>query len=193
MFPIILERDTPIINWSAQGLWPTTETNLGANTANVRSDGILHPDYATTWLSDKTGALTAELAVCSGVHLAGPKPGIDFTPYQVSVVAMASDPRIRPYLFCAVSPAAITTDATGDVVSNVRVLGFAPPPNSEYGSTMEKEVTFIANVKTADRGMCIAVGMLSGLTGSANNRSMVRLSVRRLIGVQPSIIDTRKL
>lgn len=192
MFPIILERDTPIIDWSAQATWPTVETNLGANTAEVRSDGILHPDYGTMWISDKTGSVTAELAVCAGVHLAGPMDGLDYTAYQVSVVAMGSDPRIRPYLFMGVSPAVITSDATGDTVSNINVLGFADAPTPDYGSTMEKEVTFITKVKTADRGLCIGVGMLAGLFGSANNRAMVRMSVRRLIGVNPSVLDTRK-
>lgn len=193
MFPLILERDTPIIDWSAQATWPTGFTNLGANTAEVRSDGLLHADFATMWISDKTGAVTAELAVCAGVHLAGPKDGAEYTPYQVSVVAMASDPRVRPYLFMGVSPATITADAAGDTVSNINILGFADAPTPDYGATMEKEVTFVTKVKTADRGLCIAVGMLSGLFASANNRAMVRMSVRRLIGVQPPIHDTRKL
>ncbi len=192
MFPIIFERDTPIIDWPSQSLWATTLTDIGNNTANVRSNGVLNPDYATLFSYSFAGVITTTLSACLGVHLAGPQPGSEFTAYQVSVVAMALDPVLRPYVFMGESPASITTAAGGDVVTDIHALGWGDTPGTT-GAKMEKEVTFVVNVNTADRGICVGVGLMAGITNSLSRRAMVRLCVRRLVGPQPRVIDVRKL
>lgn len=192
MFPIILERDTPIIDWSAYVDWATTLSSLNAASFNVRSDGLLKGDYGSLYSKANTGVITAGNVTCAGVHLPGPEPGVEFTPYAVSCIAMAEDDDVRPLMFIGESPVTITSDVTGDVVTGIRMLGFAHAVGDQ-GSHMEREMTVVVTELTADRALCFGVAMAAGSTGGATAAGMVSLSVRRLIGPGPRIVDARKL
>lgn len=192
MFPIILERDTPIIDWQSYLEWCDTEMVAATQTGKVRSDGVLKVHYGTLDSVGSTGAITARKSVCLGLHITGPEPGVEFTPYSVSVVAMAADKNVRPYLFVAESPAVITNDADGDTVTDLRLLGLGPTPGTD-GANLEKDVTVVVTEKTADRALCFGVGMMAGVAGGLDVRGYFRLSVRRLVGPGPRIVDARKL
>lgn len=187
MFPIILERDTPIIDWPTYQLWCTSLSNPFAGSLLVRSDGILKLDSASIDANDDTGVITSDLATCIGLHLTGPEPGTELTPYSVSCVAASEDPDVRPFLFVAESPASITSAAGGNTVTDVRYLGFGNK------NTLDKEVTIVAAENTLDRGICFGVGMWGHGGPGADEAGMVRLCVRRLIAPGPRVVDTRKL
>lgn len=192
MFPIILERDAPVIDWLADGLWATSTSNVTSASWFVRSDGLVKLDYGTLNVRAATVALAASKLVAAGIHITQPEPGEEFTPYAISCVAMGVDPNVRPVLFVGESPATITNDATGDVVTEVRFLAFGDTPGT-YGSSMEKEVVLVINENTVPRALCIGVAMMSGTSSALAAAALVRLSVRRLIGVNPPIHDSRKL
>lgn len=191
MLPRILERDTHIIDWPTAVAWCTTTGDPAGGTHTVRSDGLVGADYKTMTTRALTGAIAAGTVICNGVHLAGPMTGAEFTPYAISVMAMAEDNNVRPYLFIAESPATITSDAGGDACAQVRYLAFGDGPET-YGGKLNADMIIAVTEKTADRNICIGVAMLAGTTGGATNGGLVQLSVRRLIGPGPRVVDVRK-
>lgn len=194
MYPIILERDTPIINWATVHLWANALSDpLTGSFAAVRSNGLLAGDFATMTVNEKTAAVTGELAVCAGIHLAGPEPGVEFTPYAISCAAMAVDPELRPFLFVGESPASITNGANGDVVTDIQLLAFGEGPNEFHGSSLAVDMTVVISEKTTDRAVCFGIGMMAGISTSGNKGGYARLSVNRMIKAGPRIIDNRKL
>lgn len=192
-YPRILERDTQIIDWRARlGGWGTGGSGSGGTSYAVRSDGLLHVSFATLDVFSSTVNPAVNIINSVGVHLTGPDPGDEFTPYSISCMAHTTDPDVIPMLFLGESPASITSDSAGNTVTEIRhiALGESPGPN---GSVLMKDMTIICPEKTAGRGLCIAIGMMAGPnTAPTNNRCYARLSVRRLFGVHPPIIDTRK-
>lgn len=195
MFPIILERDTPIVDWRT-GLagWATDATSTQGEIYSVVSDGLLHADYGTMYIAQPAGP-TAGKCECAGLHITQPETLDEFTPYAISVVAMSEDPLTWPFLFIGISPATITSDATGDVLSKCRIIGVADNIDAP-GACMEKEVTIVVAkmpVGLEARALCVGVGMTAGTVNSADKHCWAYLSVRRLVGNNPPIIDTRKL
>lgn len=192
MFPIRLERDTPIVDWQATELWATSTSNPVASTHLVRSDGGLKGDFGSIDLRNVTIAITARLSVCAGIHLPGPKRGDDFTLYAVSVVAMAGDSNVRPYLFMGESPASITNAAGGDIVTDIKFLAFGDTSGTD-GSMMKHEVTVAVFETPNDRAVCFGIGMMAGVATGLAAMGLARLCVRRLIGPGPRVIDPNKL
>lgn len=188
----LLERDTHIENWST-GFTDlgTVETGQSSTSPSVLSDGALHPEYATLTMMGNVTLHTAAKQKAVGVHLTGPADGNGYTPYQISCVAMSDSVIVRPVLCIGLSPATITADTTGDVVTFSRILA-VPNAHQAEASCLQKEIIFVANVKTATRGMCVLVNFIAGAAGAANVACYVNLSVRRLLGVAPLILDTRK-
>lgn len=192
--PIILERDTPIIDWAAPlGGWCTTIDNPNNADFDVRSDGLLHAKYATMSVSSNTPIVTAGNITACGVHLTGPQVGDDFTPYQISAVCTCEDEEARPFLFVCTSPSTISSTAAGNQVEDVRWLDFGGTPSASHGSTLRYDGVILANVNIADRGFCVAIGVKAGLVDTQALAGYARLSVRRLIGVDPPVYDSRKL
>lgn len=191
MIPIRVETDTPIINWQAYQLWSTVDFSILLSTFVVRSDGVKNTDFATMDCRAVTGAITAREAVCAGVHIAGPQAGEELTPYAVSVTAMAGDSNVRPFLFVGESPAVITNDATGDNVAVCRFLAIGDVTGSD-GSSLNTEMTVVIAENTADRALCFGVGMLAGVSAGLDAQGAARLSVRRLLGPQPQVLNMWK-
>lgn len=191
-YPIRLERDTLLLDWNADiADWCTVEQAVNSTSFSVRSDGLLNDSYGNLSLSRNQGVSSRDCR-CVGVHLVGPDDGSDWTAYAISVQAMSQSPLVRPFLFTGESPATITTGAAGDVVTNIRIIGNADSSGDE-GATMDKEITVAINARTADRGFCVGVGMMSGSGASAAVGCTARLSVRRLVKYEPSVLDTKKI
>lgn len=192
MYPIILERDTKIIDWTGYEVWATTFTLATSSTIRVKSDGLLHVDFGTVKVRGNTPVITARSVSAVGVHITGPVPGVDYTCYSISASCMCADPEVKPFLFIGESPVTITSDAGGDVVTSHRLLGVASLSGAE-GSSLEKELTVAVKENTTDLALCFGVGILASASTSAALTAYTHLSVRRLIGNAPPIIDTRKL
>lgn len=191
MYPIILERDTKIINWPTYlPGWSTSEVDTFETSLYAVSDGLVYTEYATAEIS-REKAITATKMRAIGLNITGPEAGTEFTPYQISAVASAEHPEVRPFLFVAESIASPTSDAAGDLVTNSRLLAVAQT-SGIAGSTLEKEITIVINPKTADRSLFFGIGMAA--VGTATSLTLkASISVRRLAGVNPAIYNTRKL
>lgn len=192
MFPNILERDTRIIDWTGYQTWCTAFSLLTASTIKVKSDGLIHADFATVKVRAATPVITARSVCATGIHITGPLAGTEHTCYSVSAVCMAADPEVIPFLFLAESGATINNDAAGNSCNSHRLLGVAHMSGAE-GSALEKELTIAVKVNTADKSLVFGIGILANASTSAALTAYMHLSVRRLIGVNPAIIDTRKL
>lgn len=192
MFPIILERDTRVNDWLNYGSWPTAYTLLTTSTMKVRSDGVLNTDYANVSSRGTSGVITARSTCAIGVHLTGPLPGSEFTCYQISAACIAADPTVKSLLFIGESPATITNNAGGDTVTAHRLLRTCESSGAE-GSMLNVEMTVALPVLTDDLGTCFGIALLAGSGASSDLTAYMHMSVRRLIGINPAIIDTRKL
>jgi len=191
MFPIILERDTTIIEWQAYRGWCTVFTNLLTETLTVRSDGLVHPDYAVLDTSETTGTVTARATNCMGVHLTGPEPGAEHTCYQIAAICATDDPLLRPFLFIGESDT-ITSAVTGNLVTDIRILEFGTNDGLD-GNSLKSNMTIATPVNTADKTICIGVGLMAGVANAVNLGAWLHIAVRRLVGVNPQVLDTRKL
>lgn len=192
MFPHILERDTPIHDWRTAGTsWSTSAVNTKGRSYNCRSDGILHPKYGTLSVHEDIAAITAATIRGAGINMVGPEAGVEFTPYAINCVAMSGDADMHPILFIGESIAAITSDAGGDLVTEVHHLAVGRNIGTEY-SGLEYNGIILINPNTADRGVCIGVGMHATATNVTTGLAWMNLQVRRLVGVSPAVYDTRK-
>ena len=192
MFPIILERDTPIIDWPTEVLWATTLTDPIGTTASVRSDGLLDVDFGTVINAAVTPIITARRMSSVGLHITGPEAGDEYTAYAISCVALSHDLNYRPCLFMGESPATITNNATGDTVTSVTFLDFGQAAHDGGGCSLKADVTVVVAEKTADRAICIGIGIMSGAAAGIASFAAARLSVRRMVAPGPRVIDTRK-
>lgn len=195
MFPRILERDTQIMDWKDRlSGWPTNSVAVSLDVYQARSDGVLYKEFATLDVANAAGPLADNCeTVC--VHMSQPETLDEYTPYAISAVAMSEDPLIRPFLFIGISPASITSDGGGDILAKCRIIGVADLVD-DSGACMSKELTIVVAKMPAGlttRALAIGVGMMAGTVNSANVHCWARLSVRRLVGNSPPIIDTRKL
>jgi len=187
-----LEQDTRIIDWSAQlGGWCQMEVASSSDSPRVRSDGVTHTTFGTLSTQEDI-AIADGVTNCVGIHIVGPKAGADYTAYQVSASLFCSDNLLIPFLFVAESPASITSSANGDIVSDMRLLAVGESISAS-GGVLDVDMTFIANENTADRPICIGLGVSCANAASSAEAIVGYLSVRRLIGVDPTVIDTRKL
>lgn len=188
MYPIIMERDTDIVDWGT--LTPgLNDADVLANSVDylVKSLGVLDENYATLHSGNNTGVIGAADVRCVGVHITGPEDGTDLTPYAVSVHAQCAEQTVRPFLFIGESPATITSAAAGDTVTDVRRIAFP------IGPTLDREFVVLVAQKTAGRGLCFGIAIMADILATSNLPYMIHMNVRRLIGVDPMLIDTRKL
>lgn len=191
MYPIRLERDTHIIDWTSHlAGWCTTFALPRAN-MDVRSDGVLYTEYGCMDVRLGTGVITTLKASSVGLHISGAEPGAELTPYAVSVSALSTDPLARPMLMVGESPAVLTSDATGDVVGLSRLL-VAAEGHGDQGHSLNADFTVLIAEKTVGRNLCFFVAMLADAAASADLDALVALSVRRLVGVSPGVFDTNK-
>lgn len=195
--PIRLERDTFVVNWRAElAAWATTAINPNIDTWNVRSDASVSTDYAVVTNFANTGAIGAGVGYAVGVHIEDPEEtrGNDdnqFSLYAVQARAMHEDENIRPVLFVGESPASITSDAAGDLVTDIRIIG-VPDGSSVNGGCLNVESVIAIKETTNGRKLCFGVAMLAGLTAGANGAGLMNLCVRSLIGSKPMILDPTK-
>lgn len=193
MFPIILERDATLVSIPVKEFWCETLSNPRLGTAEVRSDGVLYPDYGQLIVSESMGVVTTRNATCAGLHMGAPEPGGDYTPYAVHCVAMSEDLNVRPYLFMGQGPSSVTDISTGNQVSVVSYLAFGPTPGTEGSNMSFDAIVNVVEMNIPTRPVTFAVGMLAGATaGTDGPAGFVRMTVRRLIAPGPRVIDTRK-
>lgn len=192
MFPIRLERDTNIVAWQGyEAGWCTDSNPITANN-QVRSDGVLHPDYAVIDMNGATGAMLTREATFIGLHIAAPEDDSGFTCYQIHARAQCDGGDIRPILVIGEAQT-VTSDATGDQIKQTRLLDVASFRDLEGGMLKTEMTIACPPLPTAGKNPCFAVGMLNGVGTSSNLNAWVHLSVRRLVGVNPKILDATKL
>lgn len=193
MYPRILERDTDIVDWSATITnLATTESADGTGSYNVRSSGILNSEYATLDFRGLTGAVTLRKFRCIGLHIAGPMEGNELTPYAVTLRARAQDETGRLFAFVGESPAVITGAAGGDVVTETQLLAVGHA-DGNAGSALDREFIVSVAERTADRGLCFGFAFEANSGAAANLYARCQMTVRKLISLEPRVIDTRKL
>lgn len=191
-FPIRLERDTTIIDWRAyEGGFSTLEATKTSTTQYVVSDGLLHADFATVTCNG-TPTIAANKQKAIGINLQAPLAGTDYTPYQISVVAVCDDINCQPVLFVGESIATITSLAAGDLITDVRLLATCEAYGPE-GASMNRDMIILAKQNTADRGICFGIGFAAGASAATTVSLQARMSVRRMIGIAPPVIDTTKM
>lgn len=195
--PIRVERDTQLGDWAtiAPAGFATTVLGLGAD-LQVSSDGILHPDYGIIKVRDgSTEVLTANQNTCCGVHLAGPLAGDEFTLYSYDLRCFVDSNAITPFAFVAVSPASITSAAGGNVCEEWVNLKWGEAYDTEMRTLNAHGVIALpqTDAVSAGRGVCFGVGLMTHGAGAAAGSAIVHGAVRRLIDVQPAIIDINKL
>lgn len=198
--PIILERDTPFLSWTDDDNSPWCTASSAAAAANIvmRSSGVLNEDSGSMVCRGTTTMIANEIR-SNGIHLRGPYDELaldEHVVYQYDVCALSTDVNLIPLLFCAISPASITSSAGGDTVSEVHAISYAQNITT-IGNTLNAQGTF-AVPKTdhiaVNRHIAFGVGMMAGPAAAAGTNTMyARLCVRRLVNLEPSILDTRKL
>lgn len=194
MYPIILERDTDIVDWGSRTAGTiTSDDDPTAANYLVRSDGVLYPDFGVLLVAKLSAVVAADKCRSVGIHIQGPQPGLEYTPYAVDVNAHCVDEKLRPCFFVGESPATITSAAGGNTVTETRLLRFPETGAALVGSSLKASFTLIIAENTADRGVCFGICMMAGLLPCSDEPHYVHMSVRRLIGVNPLLIDTRKM
>lgn len=193
MFPIRLDRDTNLIPWQAFGpAWCTTHQIITASN-QVRSNGVLNLDYGVLDNNAATGAILASKATFMGLHMAAPEEDAGFTCYQITARLMCDDGSLKPILIVGEAQT-VTADAGGDEVKETRLLDVASFHSSSVGGMMKTDMTIaMSTMPTAGKNPCFALGILNGLGTSGNLNAWGHLAVRRLVGVNPAILDTGKL
>ncbi len=196
MFPIRPERDIKIGTWLTSTLALSTSTTSSfSDDVYMASDGLVHPDFGVATCKALTLAIPGTRMASFGINLTGPEAGDEYTLYSYSAQAMCVDPLLVPVLFCAVSIAAVTSNVAGDLVEHFSIIGTAKAVSASFNSLHEEGV--IAVPKTddvaANRGICFGIGFITHASTSGTYATMSRLSVRRLIGNNPAILDTTKL
>lgn len=192
MFPIRVERDVQVFDWVTHDAWGTVDQDPSLGTQAVHSDGVLYTNVATVSSRASTGAIAAQRQRCLGVHLTGPEPGDEFTLYSIQASAVVSDENALPCLWMGESPATITTAAAGDNVAEVKLIQ-AGVSSAVIGGTLRFDGVVAVNENTADRGVCFFVGVRTNLVGAADSVCNMSMTARRLIDVQPRVIDVAKL
>lgn len=193
-FPIRVDRDCHVVNWIADlPGWCTTLNDPATDSWAVRSDGVLVTEYGTVVCNDNTGVISAGLGSACGIHISGPDSDTEFTLYSLQVDAIAEDEFLRPCLFIAESPASISNDAAGNTVTDVRILA-VPDGSGVAGGCLSAEMVVAVKQNTAGRNLCFMVALLAGTTDSTSaHYGVAHLTVRRLIGNKPLILDPTKL
>ncbi len=196
MFPIRLERDTKIVNWALKmGGWPTATSASDGEDCTMRSDGVLNADYGLVQVKADTIAVPANRMIGAGVHMSGPLDGEEFTLYSYCVDIWTSDTELIPVFYVAVSPATITSDATGDLCEQFSLIGTADGMSTEYKALHREGVVALplTDAVAAGRGVAFGAGLATTASASGTLKAYMRLSVRRLVANEPSILDTTKL
>lgn len=187
-YPIRLERDTQIIDWATKLSGFSTVQSLLSDTAwEARSSGVINSAFGTAYnIGGKS--MNAGSVRCLGVHMEGPQEGEDYTVYAISVNAMSWAAGVRPVLFMGESPASPTVDS---VISDVRIIGTCDT-SGDIGGTLQKDFSVVVKENTAERAVFFGVAMASGLAASSDYMHG-RISVRRLVKIEPTVLDTTKL
>lgn len=192
-----MERDPTVIDWTTRlTALATSQTLLTHTNVNALSDGLLYTNFGTVQFNGSV-SLTAQAMKSIGVHLTGPlvvdaaATEQEYTPYQITAQAFCEGPDIRPILWMAESPATITSDATGDNCPNWKMIGQCMTHGLQ-GATLSREITVLVKKTPSVRNVCFGIAFHGGavpvtLEGAAH------VTVRRIIGVSPTVIDTRKL
>lgn len=192
MYPIILERDTVIINWQDKlAGWPDLELGHSHNESmRMRNDGIVHPEFATMEVMNLT-TITAQFQKGVGVNMTPPEDGTEFTPYQIRATASAESPEVMPFLFVGESQDPPTSVSGGDFIGDYRVIAVGNM-GGVGGGTLDVDLTIVVIPNPAAAPLCIGVCMMAYGT-ALSSLLRANVSVRRLMGVAPALIDTRKL
>lgn len=191
MFPIRLERDTNLVDWTSGFPGWCTDHNIITANNQVRSDGVLHSDYAIIDFNGAQG-MAARKATFAGVHLAAPLEEEGFTCYQITARMQCDEPTVRPILVVGEAQT-VTADAGGDQIKHTSLLDVALYSGLE-GAALRTDMTIALPPMEEDgTNPCFAVGLLAGDASSVTENGWFHLAVRRLVGVNPKILDTTKL
>lgn len=198
-FPIRLTRDCDFLAWDDDAIasWSSTMLVHGSPDILMRSDGIPKINYASFSLRiDHTMTLVNRVS-SGGIHIKGPDDGDELTPYAWNALAYTEDPNLFPAVFCAISPAAPTSDAAGDTCKECRYLAFPTTSNDDaLGGSFVQASGVVALPKTdhiaADRNIAFGIAFISGLGVPATSMCMGQLNVRRLVNFEPMILDRTK-
>lgn len=191
-YPIVIERDSAIVDFSAEQSFSQSESNLEAVTWNVRSDGVQRTNYGVLTASQEITTTTADKTKATGLHITGPADGDELTLYCIQAFALSDDPNVRPVLFIAESPASITSASAGDVCTTRRILAAGTGLGTE-GSQLAYHGVVAVDDTPNGRGVVFGIGMSANSSGGAATKAIVNMTVRRLVGVDPRVLDTRKL
>lgn len=198
MFPIRPERDIKLANWlvPVAGYGTTTLAAIN-NNIQARSDGVVYPDFGIFQVKAATVAVPVNEITAACVHIKSPEPGTEYTLYSYSAHAWCVDPQLMPLLFVAVSPTTITSNATGDVCDRWSLIGTADAIGDSTGfRALHREGTIGLPVSTGfnnDDAICFGIGFSSKGTITDTFFAFARLSVRRLVANEPTILDSTKL
>lgn len=186
----IVERETMIVDWGATLAWATT--HIASATGNVRmtSDGLVYNEFGTVRCEEKTSVVAGFETAC-GINMKEAEAGAEYTPYQINVAAMFTDPQLMPHLFIGQSTNPPTAALGGDLITRMKVLACATTLGSA-GSTLNANITVLVKVDGTQK-ICFGIAMEGNNASPVSKRASMVLSVRRLIGVNPAVIDTRKL
>ena len=184
-----LERDAPFLDLTANDLLGhcTATTNLGSNAFVSRSDGTTYTNSATMNVRQNIGVHSVTNSVCCGVHIEGPEPGDEYTPYSLNAVAFVEDANVRPFFFVGENQGTPTSDAAGDTLARCRLLKMG------ISTALELNTILLINEYTADAPLHFGVGFhcLGGSSTDVTGRA--HIYVRRLVELEPKVLDTTKL
>lgn len=198
--PLRLDRDCGFVNWTdTVTAYATTHVNSDAEIINVTSDGTTKVNFGS-FRCHNISNLAANKLTAAGVHLTGAieENSGELTPYAYHAMAFSSDPAVLPSVFCAISPATVTSGAGGDVCRYTRHI-HTGEWSSDGSSLNVQGVIALPKPSSADaaykgRGNVFGIAWITrGNTGHATLKNYGYLSVRRLVGSTPIIYDRFKM
>lgn len=201
MFPIRTERDVAFINWQDQETTFSTARGNGNENMYIKSDGLVYTDFAHfAVMGDVT--LSNNQVVIAGVHLTGPAESeseTQYTLYAYQVSAWTIDPEIGLALCVGISGATPDATATDDIIDARYIHMGHKTADDICGLKADGVIALKApfdehGAGYENRGICFGIAAMAGLTSStAASHTQGYISVRRLVGPLPSMLDKFKL
>ena len=191
-FPIVLERDAPVIeNTTAIPGWSASFVDLsGADALRMRNNGLTYTDFGAAYCIADTPAISAGQVAGIGLHMQGPQESDEgeYTPYAISAHCICQDTSVRPFVFYGENGGTLSDGSSGNLMQNCKILAGGDGTKVEFdGTVLLKEIT-------ADRAIGFGIGLLADASGASDaDAAVARISVRRLISLEPRVIDVGKL
>lgn len=186
-----MDRDTKICEWETPlSNWCTTATDPTTTDYTARSDGTTNENYGVMEAQGLITA-TANQMFANCVYMQPPKEGDELTPYSISVSALVEDETLRPVLFIGMAPASYGASGAGQQSTICRII--KPGKCDLSGGVLNADfVIALGELPTADRQLTVGLGFMAGKSAGTGD-AWARLEVRRLLTLEPTIIDAQKL